>query len=82
MKYSVLLILLFLAGCAAAIVYSSKEEELYYEKCGGCHRVHKKGDFSKEHWLKEVDDMSKRAKLTDNQKEMILNYLFDEKKKD
>lgn len=78
MKYSLLLLLLFLAACSTALVFASKEEELYYEKCGGCHRVYKKSEFSKEHWQKEVEDMSKRAKLTSEQKKMILNYLFEE----
>lgn len=78
MKYSVLLILLFTAGCASSIIFSSKEEELYYEKCGGCHRVYNKNEFSKEHWLKEFNDMTKRAKLSSQQKEMLKTYLFDQ----
>ncbi|MDP2035735.1 MAG: hypothetical protein Q8L04_00010 [Ignavibacteria bacterium] len=77
MKYSFILILLFVVGCASAI-YSSKEEKLYVEKCGGCHRVYAKSEFSKEHWLKEFDEMTKRAKLDEAQKMMMRNYLFDE----
>ncbi|OGU69859.1 MAG: hypothetical protein A2499_01115 [Stygiobacter sp. RIFOXYC12_FULL_38_8] len=77
MKYSIVLILLFIVGCASAI-YSSKEEKLYVEKCGGCHRVYAKDEFSKEHWLKEFDEMTKRAKLDEAQKMMMRNYLFDE----
>lgn len=78
MKYSVLLILLFSAGCASSIIFSSKEEELYYEKCGGCHRVYDKNEFSKEHWLNEFNDMTKRAKLDSEQTEMLKKYLFDQ----
>ncbi|MBI3124169.1 MAG: hypothetical protein HYZ10_07180 [Ignavibacteriales bacterium] len=78
MKYSAVLILLFIVGCASAI-YSSKGEKLYVEKCGGCHRVYAKDEFSKEHWLKEFDEMTKRAKLDGAQKMMMRNYLFEEK---
>lgn len=77
MKYSVALILLFVIGCASAI-YSSKEEKLYVEKCGGCHRLYARTEFSKEHWLKEFDEMTKRAKLEEMEKRMLWNYIFEE----
>lgn len=76
MKFSIVLILLFIVGCASAI-YSSKEEKLYVEKCGGCHRVYAKAEFSKEQWIKEFDEMTKRAKLGNDEKLMLQKYLLD-----
>ena len=78
MKFSIVLILLFIVGCASAI-YSSKEEKLYVEKCSGCHRLYSMTEFSKEHWLKEFDEMTKRAKLDETEKRVLWNYIFEEK---
>ncbi len=75
MKYGIVLGLLFLAGCAAAIVYKSEGEELYYEKCGSCHRVYPKEKYSADEWETKIEEMSKRAKLNANKKRMIIDYL-------
>ena len=79
MKLIIYFGLLFITGCAAVIVYSSKEEELYYNKCGGCHRLYPKTEFTKEKWLIEVEEMSKKAKLPDEEKRMIIKYLTNDK---
>jgi uncharacterized ParB-like nuclease family protein len=71
----------FIVGCSAAIIFNSEEERLYYEKCGGCHRVYSRSEFSREHWLKEFDEMSGKAKLNENDKAMIRKYLLDDSAK-
>lgn len=78
MKITVCLALLFIAGCAATIAYSSKGEELYYNKCGGCHRLHSKTEFTSEKWKSEVEEMSKKAKLNEDEKRMIIEYLTND----
>ena len=75
MKVTVCLVLLFLAGCAATIIYSSKGEELYYNKCSGCHRLHLKTEFTNEKWKSEIEEMGKKAKLNEDEKRMIIEYL-------
>lgn len=74
MKYSFLFLLLFVFGCAT-VSYTSVEEKVYFEKCGGCHRVYKREDFTKEKWINELEEMTKRAKLSDEDKKMILEFL-------
>ena len=80
MKNTVCLVLLFLAGCAATIAYSSKGEELYYNKCSGCHRLHPKTEFTSEKWESDIEEMSKKAKLNEDEKRMIIEYLTNGKK--
>jgi hypothetical protein len=75
MRIVVSFVLLFIAGCAATIAYSSKGEELYYNKCGGCHRLHSKTEFTDEKWKSEVEEMSKKAKLNEDEKRMLIEYL-------
>ena len=78
MKIVFSLVLLFIAGCAATIIYSSKGEELYYNKCSGCHRLHSKTEFTIEKWESEIDEMSKKAKLNEDEKRMIIEYLTND----
>ena len=78
MRITIVLFLLLVAGCATSIIYNSKGEELYYDKCGGCHRLYTKTKLSKEKWRREVEDMSKKAKLSDEEKRMIIEYLANE----
>lgn len=72
-----MIILLFLIGCSANIIYHSKGEELYNSKCGGCHRIYNKAEFNPEQWKTEVEEMSKKAKLTNDESKLILDFLTD-----
>ncbi|MBA4407316.1 hypothetical protein C0389_08585 [bacterium] len=65
-----------IAACSASID-SSKGEELYHEKCGGCHRLYSKKEFSRKRWGIEVESMSKKSKLSEDEKRMILGYLAE-----
>lgn len=78
MKLIIGLILLIIAGCATIATYNSKGEELYVNKCGGCHRIYNKSEFTKEEWKREVDEMSKKAKLAISEKELILEHLTND----
>ncbi|KUO63494.1 hypothetical protein APF79_06900 [bacterium BRH_c32] len=75
MKIVFSLVLLFLAGCVSTIIYSSKGEELYSNKCSGCHRLHSKTEFTSEKWKSEIEEMGKKAKLSDDEKRMLIEYL-------
>lgn len=76
MKLNFVFILLFLGGCASAIVFSSRAEELYYNKCSACHRLYSKKEFSKDKWEKEIERMSKRARLNEDEKKIIADFLL------
>ena len=78
MKIIFSLVFLFIAGCAATIIYSNKGEELYYNKCSGCHRLHSKTEFNSEKWKSEVEEMSKKARLNEDEKRMIIEYLTND----
>jgi hypothetical protein len=80
MRYTIVIALLFIAGCAASVVYSNKGEKLYNEKCGGCHQLYPKAKFSSEKWRREIEAMSKKAKLSNEEKGKILKYFTDDKK--
>lgn len=75
MKIVFSLVLLFIAGCVSTIIYSSKGEELYSNKCSGCHRLHLKTEFTNEKWKSEIEEMGKKAKLSDDEKRMLIEYL-------
>ena len=78
MRIIIFSVLLLAAGCAANIAYSSKGEELYYNKCGGCHRLHAKTEFTGEKWKSVVEGMSKKAKLDEDEKRMLIDYLIND----
>ncbi len=76
----IILVQLFIAGCAVGVAYSSKGEEIYRDKCGGCHRLYTKTELKSEKLRSSVEEMSKRAKLSTEEKRMIIEYLIDDKK--
>jgi mono/diheme cytochrome c family protein len=55
----------------------SRGEELYSEKCAGCHRLYPKAELTAQEWKITMEEMGKRAKLNDEEKKMILTYLTE-----
>ena len=56
---------------------------LYAKRCAGaCHRLYKPGEFTGDRWIKILDKMSARAKLTDSEAEIIRTYLLQNSAKD
>ncbi len=75
MKYLLIVFFLIIVGCSVSKDFTIMREELYYEKCGGCHRLYSKQEFTNEKWQSEVEEMSKKAKLSEDEKRMIIEYL-------
>ena len=48
---------------------------IYLANCGNCHKAYDPERNTYEGWQKDVNRMQKRAKITDGEKELILNYL-------
>jgi hypothetical protein len=73
-------LLLLVIGLPAVIAKKPKKEDspklLYAKKCAGsCHRLYKPKEYTSEQWTKILDDMSTRAKLTDEESKTIKSYL-------
>jgi hypothetical protein len=49
--------------------------ELYVAKCGNCHSLKSPSEYSVEVWRKNLDEMQTRARITDAEKAVMLEYL-------
>ena len=50
-------------------------EKLYMAKCGGCHELYAPGKYKTDEWVKLVNAMQVRSKITDYEKNLINEYL-------
>lgn len=48
---------------------------LYEGKCGRCHSLYEASKFTAAEWRPIVDRMAPKAKITDEQKELVYAYL-------
>lgn len=48
----------------------------YVDRCGGCHSLHLPSEYTESEWKEAVDSMQSRAKVSPEEKEKILTYLF------
>jgi nitrate/TMAO reductase-like tetraheme cytochrome c subunit len=53
---------------------------LYVNKCASCHNLHLPNTHTKAQWEKSLSKMQKNAKITDQEKDIILQYLFTNSK--
>jgi hypothetical protein len=51
--------------------------ELYLSKCTSCHRAYEREKFTAEKWKAVLEEMTVKAKLNDEEKTLILNYLSE-----
>ena len=51
--------------------------ELYLSKCTSCHRAYEREKFTAEKWKAVLNEMTVKAKLNDDEKTLILNYLSE-----
>lgn len=52
--------------------------ELYTDNCGKCHRLHAPKEYTTAQWTEELEEMQPKAKITDEQRELIHLYLTSE----
>lgn len=50
---------------------------LYVSKCTACHKAYEPELHTKDEWRKILDEMGSKAKLSNNEKAIILNYLSE-----
>jgi mono/diheme cytochrome c family protein len=84
-------IALLIFGCSPSLykpdVADAKLQEsllagrkIYVSRCSNCHNLHLPKEFTSEIWKKQVDLMQVRAGISDDEKNLILNYLLYDKK--
>ena len=49
--------------------------KLYVIHCSGCHNLYLPKRFSADQWKKNVEEMQPKAKITDEEKQLIFQYL-------
>ena len=84
MRIIVLLLLLWVAGCIAAIAAPQasaatndlvKGRNLYFNKCGRCHKFYDPTKYDDKKWSEWMGKMLVKAKLSDEQYKLLSNYL-------
>lgn len=79
-----LLILIFvitiLAGCGTKSIHQEETQfpvgkKLYISKCGGCHRLYQRNEFTSSQWDTVVVSMRSKAKISSEEEKEILNFL-------
>ncbi len=56
-----------------------QNRSLYIAKCSGCHTLRLPSVYSEERWPQILDKMQSRAKITDAEKQQILEYVLSVK---
>lgn len=92
MKRDIITILFFgiiIYGCSQSLYIPSaplaEEQEhllagrkLYVDHCSGCHNLHFPKEFTEEQWVSNLDEMQGKAKISDEEKRLILQYLISQ----
>jgi hypothetical protein len=50
--------------------------DLYVARCGSCHVLHRPGEYGEQEWRTWVRKMRVKAKLGDDQAELVARYLL------
>lgn len=82
--FSSLFVVVLLSACSGSSNNSTSSttkfpegKDLYVSKCTACHKVYEPQLHTKDEWKKILDEMGSKAKLIDNEKQLILNYLSE-----
>ena len=54
--------------------------KLYIKFCSGCHNLHLPNEYNAEKWKMNLDEMQTKAKITDEEKQLIYLYLTSHSK--
>ena len=55
----------------------SEGRDLFMSKCGGCHQLFDPNSYTKVEWNKIMLAMQEKSKINDQQKNEILNWIFE-----
>ena len=85
----IVLLSTFIGGCGAALYTPSSSDvtegttlhrlqegrALYVAKCGSCHTLKVPSEYPPSVWRENLDEMQTRARITDDEKELMFEYL-------
>jgi len=54
-----------------------KGRDLYVNNCSSCHQLYLPNQYNAEAWQHNLDQMQLKAKITDEQKKLIYEYLVN-----
>jgi mono/diheme cytochrome c family protein len=90
MKKAILFgLFLLLASCATTLYVPlqsvgsisienlKKGRELYVNNCASCHQLYMPNRYNEKQWIHNLDEMQVRAKISDTDKKLILDYLVN-----
>jgi hypothetical protein len=49
---------------------------IYINHCGSCHNLHLPEQYTRSHWQKEIPDMQRKAKISDNETKLITSFVL------
>ena len=55
--------------------------EIYVKKCSSCHQLHLPSQYNEKVWSSNLNEMQARAKITDEEKQLIYQYITNAPKK-
>ncbi len=81
-----LLLGIIILGCSQSLYLPASADAAQQEKllkgrnhyvtyCSGCHNLHFPKEFTEAQWKTNLDEMQVKAKISDEQKQLILDYL-------
>ena len=53
-----------------------KGRDMYVNHCGSCHNLYLPHRFPKNHWITEMHEMQKKAKISNEDADDILKYIL------
>jgi len=53
--------------------------QIYIDHCGSCHHLYQPGQYTEQVWSMHVNEMQSRAKISNEQKQLILDYILSGK---
>ncbi len=86
------LIIAFLISCSSklytpiqstatiSLAELQKGRNLYITNCASCHQLYEPNKYNATEWVTIVDEMQPKAKITDEQKKLIYDYLINSPK--
>ena len=54
-----------------------KGRELYVANCSSCHQLFAPNKYNEKEWLLNLDEMQPKAKISNEQKKLIFDYLVN-----
>jgi cytochrome c2 len=55
--------------------------EIYVKKCSSCHQLHLPNQYTEKVWMHNLNEMQVRAKISDEEKQLIYQYITNAPKK-